>query len=102
MNMTFDPQTLADDLSQARSVYAGFFANLDETSWDRPVKGGPKEWTLHETVAHLVALNGAGLESVQYALRGDLPLFLRMDTLFSVDARPKGAMLAKTALTSNG
>ena len=42
-----------------------------------------------------------GLISGRMKLRGDLRLFLRMDTLFSVDARPKGAMLAKTALAPN-
>ena len=65
MNTTFVPQTLADDLSEVHRIYADFFAALDESSWDRPVKGGPKEWTLHETIAHLVALDGAGLEMRQ-------------------------------------
>ena len=65
MNTTFDPQTLADDLSGVRRIYARFLDRLDEISWDKPVKGGGKEWTLHETVAHLCALNGAGLESHQ-------------------------------------
>ena len=42
-----------------------------------------------------------GLISGAMKLRGDLRLFLRMDTLFSVDARPKGERLAKTALAPN-
>ena len=53
MNTTFDPQALADDLTEVHRIYARFFATLDEASWDKPVKGNPKEWTLHETVAHL-------------------------------------------------
>ena len=60
LNNTFDPQTLADDLLEVRRIYAQFFAGLVEADWDKPVKGGSKEWTLHETIAHLLALNGAG------------------------------------------
>ena len=41
--MTFDPQTLADDLSEVHGMYAQFFTRLDATSWDKPVKGSPKE-----------------------------------------------------------
>ena len=99
LNKTFDPQILADDLYEVRRIYAEFFARLDEAAWDKPVKGGSKEWTLHETVAHLCALNGAGLESIKHALRGDLRLFLRMNTLFSVDARPKVAAKKKILST---
>ncbi len=71
MDTTFDPQTLADDLSAVSSIYQHFFAGLDETRWDKPVKGSPKEWNLHEAMAHLVALNGDGLESIQHTLRGE-------------------------------
>ena len=86
MNLTFDPQTLADDLSEVRSIYARFFATLDKGSWDRPVRGGPKEWTLHETVAHLVALNGAGLESIRHALRGETYIFSGLETRYTFNA----------------
>jgi len=79
MDTTFDPQTLANDLSEVQRIYAGFFAALDETSWDKPVKGGSKEWTLHETIAHLCALNGAGLESIKHTLRGELYTFSGLD-----------------------
>jgi len=82
MNRTFDPQTLADDLSEVHRIYAEFFAALNGTIWDKPVKGGPKEWTLHETVAHLVALNGAGLESVKHALLGEPYTFVGLDTRY--------------------
>ena len=58
-NKTFDPQTLADDLNEVRRIYALFFAGLAEADWEKSVKGSPKEWNLHETVAHLCALNGA-------------------------------------------
>lgn len=68
---TFDPQTLANDLCEVRRIYANFFAELSEADWERPVKGGPKEWNLHETVAHLCALNGDGLESIRCVLSGD-------------------------------
>jgi hypothetical protein len=86
MNTTFAPQTLADDLSEVRRIYAHFFAALDETSWDKPVKGGSKEWTLHETVAHLAALNGAGLESVKHTLRGEPHTFIGLDNRYEFNA----------------
>ena len=66
--MTFDSQTLADDLCEVHDMYARFFTRLDETSWDKPVKGSPKEWNLHETITHL--------------------LFFRINKLFSVDVQP--------------
>jgi hypothetical protein len=71
----FDPPTLAHDLAEVRRIYAAFFGGLTEADWDRPTKRGPTEWTLHETVAHLCALNGAGLESIQATLHGQLYTF---------------------------
>lgn len=68
---TFDPQTLADDLCEVRRIYAEFFEKLTEADWRRPVKGAPQEWNLHETVAHLCALSGAGLESIRCAVDGE-------------------------------
>jgi len=84
--MTFDPQTLADDLSEVQGIYARFFTRLDETRWDKPVKGNPKEWNLHETIAHLCALNGAGLESVKHTLRGETYTFSGLDTRYEFNA----------------
>jgi hypothetical protein len=86
LNNTFDPETLADDLLEVRRMYAEFFTSLDESRWDKAVKGGAKEWTLHETVAHLCALNGAGLESVQHALRGEPYTFIGLDTRYELIA----------------
>jgi len=86
LNDTFDPQTLADDLLEVRRIYADFFATLDETSWDKPVEGGSKEWTLHETVAHLCALNGAGLESIKHTLRGESYTFNGLETRYKFNA----------------
>jgi hypothetical protein len=86
LNNTFDPQTLADDFLEVRRIYARFFATLDETRWDKPVKGGSKEWTLHETVAHLCALNGAGLESIKHTLRGETYTFVGLDTRYELNA----------------
>ena len=85
-NTTFDPKTLADDLLEVRRIYSEFFASLDETRWDKPVKGGSKEWTLHETVAHLCALNGAGLESIQHALRGEIYTFTGLESRYKFNA----------------
>ena len=86
VNEIFDPQTLADDLGEVRRIYAEFFARLNEADWDKPVKGNPKEWNLHETIAHSVALNGAGLESIQHTLRGDPYIFVGLDDRYKFNA----------------
>ena len=67
----FDHKTLAADLCEVQRIYTAFFSGLSQEDWDRPVKGAPKEWNLRETVAHLCALNGAGLESIRYTLQGE-------------------------------
>ena len=86
MDTTFDPQTLADDLDEVGRIYARFFSALDDASWDKPVKGGPREWTLHETVAHLCALNGDGLESIKHALQGEPYIFSGLDSRYEFNA----------------
>lgn len=86
LNKTFDPQTLADDLFEVCRIYARFFAALDETSWDKPVKGSPKAWDLHETIAHLVALNGDGLESIKHTLRGEPYTFVGLEDRYKFNA----------------
>jgi hypothetical protein len=86
MNMKFDPQTLADDLTEVSRIYARFFATFDKASWDKPVKGGPNEWTLHETVAHILAWIEAGLESIKHSLRGETYTFRGLDTRYDFNA----------------
>ena len=78
-NKIFEPQILADDLGQVRRIYADFFAKLDGVDWDKPIKDGSKEWNLHEAIAHLVALNGDGLESIKRTLRGTTYTFVGLD-----------------------
>ena len=86
MNTTFDPQTLAEDLAEIHRIYAKFFATIDEASWDKPAKGGPKEWSQHETVAHLCALHGIGLESIKHALRGEPYTYIGLDNRYQLTA----------------
>jgi hypothetical protein len=86
LNNTFDPQTLADDLLEVRRIYAEFFAARNESDWDKPVKGSPNEWNLHETIAHLCALNGAGLESIQHTLRGEPYTFIGLEDRYKLNA----------------
>jgi hypothetical protein len=83
---TFDPLTLADDLHEVHHIYACLFATLDTTTWDRPARRGRNEWTLHETIAHLCALNGAGLESIEHTLRGETYTFRGLDTRYQLNA----------------
>lgn len=86
LNNTFDPETLADDLLEVRRIYAQFFAELYGVDWDKPVKGGPKEWTLHETIVHLTALSGSGLEGIKYSLRGEPYTFTGLDSRYDFNA----------------
>ncbi len=86
MDENFDPKTLADDLAEIHQIYSRFFAGLDESDWEKPVKGSPKEWNLHETVAHLVALNGAGLESIKHTLRGEPYTFVGLEDRYKFNA----------------
>ena len=75
MNEYFEPHILADDLCEVHRIYADFFSHLDIEKWNKPVKAGSKEWTLHETVAHLCALTGAGLQSIRSTLQGEEYVF---------------------------
>ena len=86
MDEIFDLKTLAADLAEVQRIYSGFFANLDDTNWNKPVKGSPQEWNLHETVAHLVALNGDGLESIKHTLRGVPYTFVGLEDRYKFNA----------------
>jgi hypothetical protein len=92
MSKTFDPQTLADDLTEVHRIYSRFFAALDAAHRDKPVKGSPKEWTLHETIAHLVALNSAGLDSIKHTLRGEPYKFKGLDTRYEFNSFTRGGI----------
>lgn len=86
MDDIFDPKTLAEDLAEVHRIYSRFFAAMDKTNWDKPVKGSPQEWDLHETIAHLVALNGAGLESIKHTLRGQPYTFVGLEDRYRFNA----------------
>jgi hypothetical protein len=73
-------------LGEVRRIYVEFFARLNEADWDKPIKGSPKEWNLHETIAHSVALNGAGLASVKHTLRGEPYIFVGLDDRYKLNA----------------
>lgn len=82
----FDPQILAADLGEVCHIYADFFAKLNGVDWNKPVKGSPKEWNLHETIAHSVALNGDGLASIKQTLRGEPYVFVGLDDRYQFNA----------------
>jgi hypothetical protein len=85
-NNPFSPQSLASDLCEVHRIYAGFFAALHEEDWEKPAKRGPQEWNLHETVAHLCALTGAGLESIEHTLRGEIYTFAGLEDRYQFKA----------------
>jgi hypothetical protein len=68
------------------SIYADLFQSLDTTGWDKPSQRGRKEWTLHETIAHLCALNGAGVESIIHTLRGETYTFRGLESRYHFKA----------------
>jgi hypothetical protein len=86
MDEIFDPKTLATDLAEVHRIYSRFFAALDESDWDQAVKGIPKEWNLHETIAHLCALNGAGLESIKHTLHSEPYTFIGLEERYKFNA----------------
>jgi hypothetical protein len=86
MDEIFDPKILAEDLAEVHQMYSRFFAALRESDWEKPVKGSPNEWNLHETVAHLVALNGDGLESIKRTLRGEHYTFVGLEDRYKFNA----------------
>lgn len=86
LNNPFDPKFLEADLLEVSQIYKEFFASLDRTTWYKPVEGGSKEWTLHETVAHLCALNGEGLESIKHTLRGEPYTFVGLEERYKFNA----------------
>jgi len=86
LDKAFDPVTLAGDLSVVQSTYAGFFAGLGEVDWDKPSKRGSGEWSLHETIAHLCALNGAGLESIKCLMQDRPYTFIGLKDRYAFNA----------------
>ena len=86
LSTTFEPLTLADDLLTVQHLYADLFATVDTSRWDWPAERGREEWTLHETIAHLCALNGAGLDGVMDTLRGELYTFRGLENRYRFNA----------------
>jgi hypothetical protein len=86
VDRTFDPLALAEDLREVRRIYDQFFATLDTTGWDRPARRGRDEWTLHETIAHLCALNGDGLDSITRTLNSESYTFRGLETRYDLNA----------------
>ena len=85
-NDILKPQILANDLCEVQQIYANFFTSIDITDWEKPAKGGSEECNLHETVAHLCALTGAGLESIQSTLRGQTYTFAGLNDRYQFTA----------------
>lgn len=86
MEDIFAPQVLSNDLAELHKVYFDFFSSIQTPDWDKPVKGGAEEWNLHETVAHLAALNGAGLDSIKAGLRSQAYRFAGLDDRYQFNA----------------
>src|SRR5215831_13446243 len=82
----FDPRLLANDLGVVCDIYARFFAALDTVRWNEPVSHSGKQWTAHETIAHLCSPNGAGLESIQHTLLGEAYIFRGLDDRYHLNA----------------
>ena len=85
-NGAFDSQYLAADLLEVCRIYADFFNNLSDDEWERPIKGKGDAWNLEETVAHLCALNGAGLNSLKARLQEETYIFVGLDSRYQFNA----------------
>jgi hypothetical protein len=79
-DVAFDPAILARDLNEVRNIYARLFTSVDPDRWNRPSRGGGKEWTRLEAIAHLCALNGAGLDCITQTLKGLTYTFVGLET----------------------
>src|ERR1051326_6155227 len=86
MDTTFDPGLLADDLREVNGVYADLFRALSRDRWDQPARRGVEEWTLRETIAHLCALKGDGLQSVRHALNGETYTFRGLESRYDLES----------------
>jgi hypothetical protein len=97
----FDPAILEGDLRVVRRIYAQFLARSPEDAWDKPSPRGAEGWTLHETIAHQAALNGAGLESLESTLRGEHYTFVGLDTRYMFKAYNRAGIDGRLSLPRN-
>lgn len=86
LDTSLDPLILAVDLRGVCDIYTRLFATLDTSRWDQRSRRGRNEWTLHETIAHLCALNGDGLESITHTLRGEHYTFRGLEDRYQFNA----------------
>jgi hypothetical protein len=77
---------LAGDLREVSRIYADLFESVDTAGWDRPAQRGRDEWTLRETITHLCALNGDGLESITRTLHGEPYTFQGLGSRYDLKA----------------
>ena len=66
----FEPQLLAADFAQVRRVLADFVAARSPDDWGRKTERRAKGWTLHQTLAHLVATAEVLFQATENTLRG--------------------------------
>ena len=66
----FEPEILAADFTQVRRVLADFVAARSPEDWGRKTERRAKGWTLHQTLAHLVATAEAMHEAMEAAING--------------------------------
>lgn len=60
-------QTLDADFAEFRAILSDFLAAVPDSAWSLRTGSREKDWTLHETVAHLVALADAFNIAAEYA-----------------------------------
>lgn len=66
----FQPELLAADFAQVRRVLADFVAARSPEDWGRKTERRAKGWTLHQTLAHLVATAEVIHRATEDTLRG--------------------------------
>lgn len=97
----FDPQTLASDCVQVRRIIADFVAARSSHDWECKTGKRAKDWTLHQTLAHLAAsakdiqeatsdaLAGRPIAIVGVSRRDDLPVYNEREIAVRQDSAPQ-------------
>jgi hypothetical protein len=66
----FDRTTTQHDLATLRTLLNDFFAGVDDAAWGNHTGARDKDWTLHETLAHVAAIAEAFNVAVFAGRRG--------------------------------
>ncbi|RMF76493.1 MAG: hypothetical protein D6737_20060 [Chloroflexi bacterium] len=73
---TFDPQTTFDDFIEMTAIVEHFWRHIPPNVWEMRTGTRDKDWTLWETLAHLVAIAEMFNRAIEHALTGSKRLHI--------------------------